>query len=115
VSLYATLYTHYNAFNFLSISKKKQMNQKKQKRNVYLKLEFCCIQSSMCKKTRINLIFGRKRKRERETKVSTRFLHVCVCQLGYKKAFKREREKSFNSIFDCFVCVYVCVCVCVQV
>jgi hypothetical protein len=93
VSLYATLYTHYNAFNFLSISKKKQINQKKLKRNVHLKLEFCSIQSSMCKK-RDQLDFWKK-ERERDKSFNS-FLYVCVCdvcQLAYKKAFKREREK----------------------
>ena len=101
MSLYATLYTHYNAFNFLSISKKKQMNQKKQKRNVYLKSEFCCIQSSMCKK-QDQLVFC-----------------MCVCASLHTKKLLKERERKvltrFLTVFFVCVCMCTCVCVCVCV
>jgi hypothetical protein len=110
VSLYATLYTHYNAFNFLSISKKKQMNQKKQKRNVYLKLEFCCIQSSMCKK-QDQLDFWKKKKRDSQ-KFQLVFC-MCVCASLDTKKLLKERERKVLTRFLTVLCVCMCVCVCV--
>ncbi len=91
-SEFATLYTHYNAFNFLSISKKKQMNQKKQKKNFFFWNRSFAVFNPACVKNRINLIFGRKKKRDSQ-KFQLVFC-MCVCASLHTKKLLQERERK---------------------